>query len=234
MNSVSSLVSVIIPVYNGADYLAEAIESVFAQSYMPMEIIVVDDGSTDQSAQIVQTLATRAPMPVRYVYQTNQGPGSARNHGISLAQGDLLAFLDQDDVWLPDKTRHQVAWLEQNPDLGYVLTMNRLFLDANFARPEWVRPERLVAEQKGFFPSCLLARRQTFDRIGLFDPSLFTSSDTDWMFRANDANIPMVMVPLVLLYHRIHPGNQSRLISMMHTELVAIARRSIKRKQVIN
>lgn len=226
------LVSVVVPIYNGAAYLGETLESVWQQTYPTLEAIVVDDGSTDSSAHIVAALAERAPVPLRYVFQANRGPAAARNRGIGLAQGELIAFLDQDDLWLPDKIQCQVERLRQNPALGYVLTMSEFFLDAGFARPEWLRPEQLASAQAGFMPSCLLAQRWVFDQIGLFDPTLTTSSDADWFFRAKDAHIPMETLPQVWVRHRFHAGNQSRLIAKIQTELIAIARRSVRRQRI--
>ncbi len=229
----TDLVSVVVPVYNGAAYLGEALESVWEQTCPALEVIVVDDGSTDHSAQLVAALAERAARPLRYVFQTNQGAGAARNRGIDLAQGELIAFLDQDDLWLPTKIERQVERLRQDPALGYVLAMSEFFVDAGFARPEWLRPKQLESAQAGFLPSCLLARRRVFEQIGLFDPALTTSSDADWFFRAKDAQIPMAVLPQVLVRHRFHAGNQSRLIAKIQTELIAIARRSVRRKQDI-
>src|ERR1700758_706720 len=99
-----SLISVIIPVYNAEKYLAEAIESVLAQTYRPIEVIVVDDGSTDSSADIAKRFAS-----VRYCFQSHSGLGATRNRGIDLSQGKFLAFLDADDLWVEDKLTHQMA-----------------------------------------------------------------------------------------------------------------------------
>ena len=110
------LVSVIIPVYNREKYLAEAIESVLAQTYRPIEVIVVDDGSTDGSADI----AKRFGSPVRYYFQPNSGAGAARNRGIAVARGSFLAFLDSDDLWVEDKLTHQMAAFERHSDVDIV------------------------------------------------------------------------------------------------------------------
>lgn len=224
-------ISVIVPVYNGAGFLREALDSVTVQNYTPIEIIVIDDGSTDTSALVIRSFAEASLVPLRYVFQTNQGPGAARNRGIGLARGELIAFLDQDDLWLPDKVERQVARLRQDPALGYVLTMSEFFLDAGLARPEWLRPEQLSMAQVGFLPSCLLARRRVFEQIGLFDSTQTTSSDADWFFRAKDACVPMAVIPKVLVRHRIHLGNQTRLVSKIQAELATIVRRSVQRKR---
>src|SRR6267154_1483950 len=116
VESTPSRVSVVIPVYNGERYLADAIQSVLDQTYQKFEVIVVDDGSTDGSARV----AKRFGGAIRYVHQSNGGVSKARNTGITLAQGTYLAFLDQDDLWLPDKLAVQVAYLDSHPEVGVV------------------------------------------------------------------------------------------------------------------
>src|ERR1044072_7097933 len=111
------LVSVIIPVYNGARFLLAALESVFAQTYRPFEVIVVDDGSADDSGRIAQSFSG-----VHYIRQANQGVAAARNTGIEAARGEFYAFLDQDDLWTPEKLRLQIQHMLNHPDLGYTLT----------------------------------------------------------------------------------------------------------------
>src|SRR6476619_4299573 len=122
MTSENPLVSVIIPVYNGARYLRAALESVFAQSYCNFEVIVVDDGSVDDSGVIAQSFPE-----VRYINQTNQGVAAARNHGIEVARGEYFAFLDQDDLWTPEKLKLQIEYLLNHQDLGYTLTQQQYF-----------------------------------------------------------------------------------------------------------
>src|SRR2546425_10651809 len=111
-----SCVSVVIPVYNGEQYLADAIQSVRDQTYQNVEVIVVDDGSTDESADVAKKFGEA----IRYVHQSNGGVGKARNTGIAAARGAYLAFLDQDDLWLPDKLAVQVAYLDSHPEMGAV------------------------------------------------------------------------------------------------------------------
>ena len=112
----SALVSVIIPTYNRADYIGEAIESVLAQTYSPLEIIVIDDGSTDNTSEIVARYAPR----VRYIRQENAERGAARNHGLRLANGEFIAFIDSDDVWLPHKIEKDIEVFSKNPKAGLV------------------------------------------------------------------------------------------------------------------
>ncbi len=116
------MVTVIVPVYNGERFLAEALQSIVQQNYQPLEILVVDDGSTDQSATVAQTFPGAQILP-----QAHGGIASALNHGIRHATGDLFAFLDADDRWLPGKLARQVAELNQHPELDMVFTHARQF-----------------------------------------------------------------------------------------------------------
>jgi glycosyltransferase involved in cell wall biosynthesis len=118
----AGLVSVIVPVYNGENYLSETLDSIFAQDYEPFEVIVIDDGSTDGSADIVQSYSN-----VRYIHQSNQGVPVARNTGLTAAQGEFIAFSDQDDLWKPNKLRVQTGYLLQYTEVQYVLCKTRLF-----------------------------------------------------------------------------------------------------------
>ena len=115
------LASVIIPVYNGELYLAEALDSVFAQDYRPIEVIVVDDGSTDGTATVANEYSQ-----VHYLHQPNQGPPVARNTGLSYCTGDLITLLDADDLWVPGKLSMQVAYLEAHPEAGCVIGKIRI------------------------------------------------------------------------------------------------------------
>lgn len=117
------LISCIVPVYNGELYLREAIDSILAQTYRPLEIIVVDDGSTDATPDVVAGYGDR----LRYIRQPNAGPGAARNHGLNLAQGEFIAFLDADDLWHPDKLARQMTRFLNRPDLDLCITYAQHF-----------------------------------------------------------------------------------------------------------
>ncbi len=197
------LVSVIIPVHNMGRYLADALRSVFAQDYRPIEVIVVDDGSTDDTAEVARSFGE-----VDYVHQSNQGVAAARNQGIARSRGELIAFLDADDLWAPPKLTVQVEWMRERPEIGYVTALFRNFLEAGVSRPAWIKEEQLVEEQAGGVPN-LVARRAVFEKIGVFDPAHRSGSDLDWVVRAKDAKIAAAMLPHVLLSRRIHASNQS-------------------------
>ncbi|MFM6456289.1 MAG: glycosyltransferase family 2 protein, partial [Planktothrix sp.] len=122
MLSSSPQVSVIIPVYNGERYISQAIDSVLSQTDSNYEIIIVDDGSTDNTHQIIQHYIEKCQDLdlIRYIFQSNQGVAAARNQGIQIAKGEFIALLDQDDVFLPEKLAHQVAYFQTHPDVAIV------------------------------------------------------------------------------------------------------------------
>ena len=222
-------VSVIIPVYNGAIHLQDTLASALAQSYPPCEILVVDDGSTDESAAVIQHMAATSIIPIRYSHQANQGPGAARNAGIARASGGLIALLDQDDLWLPEKLARQVSALRQSQDAGYAITHYQLFMNPDMVPPPWIRSARFQGPQAGFIPSCLVVRADTFARIGSFDPALRIGNDTDWFVRAHEAPIAMASVPEVLVMHRVHANNQLRDIEASNRDVLRVVRKALAR-----
>ncbi|HXJ78360.1 MAG TPA: glycosyltransferase family A protein [Candidatus Methylomirabilis sp.] len=197
-------VSVIVPAYNRERYLGAALESALGQDHQPLEIIVVDDGSTDGTARVARSFTG-----VRYLYQSNQGAASARNAGIAASRGEHLAFLDSDDVWAPEKLRLQVDALRQHPGVGYCLTRLQNFLEPGCPVPSWIGPEQFSRAEFGIGTCTLMARREVFDRVGGFDPQYRWASDKDWFFRAKDARIALAILPEVLVHRRIHDGNLS-------------------------
>jgi glycosyltransferase involved in cell wall biosynthesis len=220
----SPLVSVIMPVYNGRRYVAEALESVFAQRYRPLECIVVDDGSIDGSVEIIEQY------PVKYIRQAQCGPGAARNAGVRASRGQLVAFLDQDDQWDPDKLTAQVQTLLAERDAGYVVSLQETRLDSGIEKPDWISDEQLRRDD-GFMPGMLLVSRETFDQVGPFREDFSTSSDAEWFFRAQDLGIRHARVMKRLLIRRVHRENQSRDVDSIHRELLKIARESIRRRR---
>ena len=198
----NELVSIIIPIYNYGHFLAEAIDSVMAQTYRPIEVIVVDDGSTDNTANI----ATSYP-DIQYIYQPNQGVSVARNTGISKARGRFIAFLDADDTWHPDKLKIQIQHLRENPNIGYNICKIK-----NYLEPEINRDPRIISalygyDQIGGFT--IVCTKSIFELVGGFDPRYKAGEDFDWFTRAKDKGIAMAIVPDILLNRRIHNNNLS-------------------------
>jgi len=202
VTSPSLLVSTIIPVFNGERFLPLAVESIRRQGCPSIEIIVVDDGSTDGTA----TVAREFGDPVRWVTQANAGPPAARNRGLDLARGDLIAFLDVDDLWSEDKLRVQVARLAAEPELDLVVGMTQLLCPTGLAEGE---PAFEPQGAPGLLPSVgsALFRRRVFDRVGRFDETQRMDDDVDWFLRAFEQGVRMAVLPTVAQYYRRHDRN---------------------------
>ncbi len=198
-------VSVVIPVFNGERFLAEALDSLRQQTLPAAEVIAVDDGSTDSSA----TLLAACPA-IRVVSQANAGCAEARNRGAALAAHDAIAFLDQDDVWLPHRLARGAACLAGDPGLGFVVCATENFLTPGLVvPPDWLDPRMLDVPQHGFGTCALMVRRSTLEAVGPFDPSKVPVDDTDWLVRALDAGTRFVHLNEVLVRRRIHDRNLS-------------------------
>ena len=219
------LVSVVIPAFNAEALVAEAIESVLAQSYAPVEVILVDDGSTDRTA------AVASRYPVTRLTQDNGGHASARNAGVAAAHGPLVAFLDADDLWLPSKLSAEVAHLMAHPEVGYVLVRMQRVLLPGAPWPPGTPAHWFQEPQAGTLPSAGLIRRSVLDSIGPFDTSFRHGSDTEWQARAADAGTRWALLPDVLVQYRIHGANDSYDNVGMRHEMFDLLRASIVRKR---
>lgn len=198
------LISVLIGVYNAEPYLAEAIESVFAQSYRPLELIVVDDGSDDGSGDVARRFGDR----LTYARQDNAGNGSARNHAVRLASGELYAFLDADDRFVSGKLERQYATLETDPRLDMVFGHVR-----EFVSPELTAAQRATVRPPAPqplpwpAPNLMLIRRDAFARVGPFLEDVKVGVTVDWYARASEAGLRSAMLPEVVLERRLHLTN---------------------------
>ena len=226
MTDDTPLVSIIMPVYNGEKYVNQSLESLFKDVYRPIEVIAVDDGSSDNTAHIIGQYEN-----VRYVYQDNEGVASARNKGIAVSRGAIIAFLDCDDIWQPDRLTATVSYFQQHPEIGYVLGKQMMFVEPGCDVPPWVKPEWLKEPQDASNTGVLVARRVTFDRVGLFNMDI-GGEDTEWLVRASEMGVPMARLSEVVLHRRIHGENLSiQMLKMRKTNLMKIARESILRRQ---
>jgi glycosyltransferase involved in cell wall biosynthesis len=215
-------VSVIVPVFNGASTLRAAIESIRAQD-VPVEIIVVDDGSTDDTPAAIETLGD----DVIAIRQNNSGPAAARNAGLPFASAPLLAFLDDDDVWLPHKLRDQLQLLDAHPDAAIILGYTSFeFLDP--ASGTW---SPVATPQLLYHLGAALCRRTAFDRIGAFDPALPSSEDVDWFLRARDAGLGIFVSPDVVQIHRRNGHNITRGKDLRELGFIAAVKRSLDRRR---
>ncbi len=198
-------VSCIIPVHNGARYLAETIRSVLDQTLPPLEIIVVDDRSTDASAAVAADFGE----PVRLVRAAHAGVSAARNEGIRLARGDLLAFLDADDLFLPRKLELQVARFRARPELELSSCLTENFWSPELVADGLERDPVLTAPWPRALISWLL-RPSLMARVGKFDERMPLSQDVDWNLRAEACGAVAETLPDVLCRRRLHAGNTTR------------------------
>lgn len=219
-------VSVIMPAYNTAHYIREAIDSVLEQDYPNKELIVIDDGSTDGTVEVLRSYGDR----ITLLTQHNQGSAVARNAGLEAARGEYIAFLDSDDVWLPGKLRLQIEHLQRHPDVGMVYARwsvwkpeaDGLFppladlgkLNGRASGDDASAPQGLVPERSGWlynrllFSSLLhtitvLARREFVDTVGRFDPELKRGQDYDFWIRASRLT-EIHQLDRVLALYRVH------------------------------
>jgi glycosyltransferase involved in cell wall biosynthesis len=225
----SPLVTCIIPAFNGARYLPYAIESILAQKYRPIEILVVDDGSTDETAAI----ATGFGAPVLYFFQPNAGPAASRNRGLMEAKGEFVAFLDQDDVWHPEKLTRQLSRFEVRPELDLCVAHLELFWAPELSPNEvWFRGHRLSKPVPGYITGTLMARSATFEKVGGFNTSLRYGDAADWFLRAAEKQAVHELLPDVLLQHRIHQTNLATTkASESRNEFLYILKNSLDRRR---
>jgi len=222
-----SLVSVIIAVFNGANYLSEAVNSALVQTLIPFEVIVVDDGSTDDTPGVAASFGNA----VHYDRQSHKGVSAALNRGILLARGDLFAFLDADDVWLPDKLEKQVSALQAQPELDMVFGHGRFFpspdLDADAARRLYI-PDQ---PQPAFLKSAMLIRRNSFFKVGFFDTSWQIGDFVDWFAKSMEVGLRTHMLPDVLFKRRVHGANMTILERSSQGDFVRILKAALDRRR---
>lgn len=217
------LVSVIIPNYNYAHYLPQAIDSALGQTYPRVDVVVVDDGSRDTSTAVLESYGGR----IRWVSQRNQGVSAVRNQGVRLSRGEYLAFLDADDYWLPTKLERQMERFGRDPELGLVYCGVDEFNEAgtSWVRQDgiegWVAAELLLARRAAFFGggSGFVVPRALFDELGGFDERLSTSADWDLAYRVA-ARRRFGFVPEVLLKYRVHHANMHANIGAMERDMM--------------
>ena len=228
------LVSVIIPAYKVAPFLAETLESVFAQTFSDFEVIVVNDGSpdTDEMEKVIEPYRDR----IVYLRQENRGAGAARNAGLRAARGRYVAFLDGDDIWLPEFLSEMVSFIE-GYDLVYANALlfgasqvaGLTYMDTNPSSGE-VTAESLLAERCNIITSGVLARKEPIVELGMFDETLRNSQDFDmWVRVAKRPGARLAFLPTVLLKQRHRPGSlASDSIKSVEGELKVMAKVALR------
>lgn len=207
-----NLASIIIPAYNQGHYLFSAIQSCLEQTYPEFEIIVVDDGSTDNTRQVVESFDHPA---ITYVYQSNKGLSGARNTGIRHSSGEFLTFLDSDDEFLPEKLTLLIGKMHDNPDLGFIAGQAMLIDQNGKSIPNTFEsqlptPISQLALGNPFHVGSVLIRRAWQEKIGFFDEALRSYEDWDFWLRLALAGCPMTVIPTPVSLYRFHTAQMTR------------------------
>jgi glycosyltransferase involved in cell wall biosynthesis len=210
-------ISVVIPTYNCAALLPNAIRSAYAQTLAPAEVVVVDDGCTDNTADVVESLAPSLPDNFTYIRQANGGEAAARNRGVSVARGTLVAFLDQDDVWLPDKLERQAPLFQTVTAPALTFTAYTRVSGATrelVSVRGWQSSREYVLRQlmQGccITPSTVIVRKDVLDAVGPFNESFWLGNDWDMWIRIAMAGYPIEYLPVALTDYLWHENNMSR------------------------
>lgn len=221
-------ISVIVAMRNAMPFLPQALSSLMEQTVPALEVVVIDGGSSDGSREYAAAVTGVLPTP-----QTGRGLAQARNQGLRLARGDLIAFLDTDDYWAPGWLASATASLLAQPTSDCVLGQIVRFLHEGADLPPSYAGGWLDRPAAGYTPGAMLARRCAFARVGGFDESLAIGCDSDWFVRAIDGGLRMEHLARIALHKRIHGQNLSAQVERYRRELLTVTRRSLQRRQLL-
>ncbi len=224
MTPPSPLISVVIPVYNAAAFFAETLASVFAQDQRPIEVIVVDDGSTDESLAIAMGWGSA----LHILQQANAGPAAARNRGVEMARGEYLTFIDADDLWPQGRLRRHLGVLQGRPDLDMVLGLVQLDYrdEAGRSAARFRSADQDIAL---FSFGAGLFRRGLFNRVGPLSEDLRDTEDADWFMRAREAGASWLLEDEVALIYRRHGVNMTERLPMAKSDVFRVLARAAAR-----
>lgn len=215
----SPLVSIIVPAYNAAAHLREALESVFAQDWRPFEVILVDDGSTDETRAIAQSFPE-----VRYIWQENAGASAARNSALAASVGDFVANFDADDVLPANRLSLQATYLVQHSEIGCVLGRQEWINP-----PEWFTRDSVYGDVDGIPLSSAMFRRDVLISLGGYDTAFSVGEDTDVLIRMRERGIDYAIVPDIVLFRRYHDGSAAA--RNPHAQLIQSLRAKLDRQK---
>jgi glycosyltransferase involved in cell wall biosynthesis len=218
----------LIPCYNAARYVEEALESAFTQGVDLHEVVVVDDGSTDGSADRVRACSDC----VRIHRQANAGISGARNAALALATGDVIAFLDADDLWPDGSLRARLEVLLADESIDYCYGRVEQFISPDVS-PESAsaHASAIVDPRPARLAGAMLVRRQAFTRVGGFSPILLVGETLDWVARADDLGIPSRSIPDLVLKRRLHATNTGLMQQMSRGDYLTVARAALARRR---
>jgi glycosyltransferase involved in cell wall biosynthesis len=228
-NHYPNRVSVIIPCYNAAPYVREALGSVLGQTHQCHEIIVIDDGSTDDSAAIVASFGAA----VTLIRQPNQGIAITRNEGLKRVQGDLVAFLDADDYWPADSIAARLGRLGASSELDGVFGSIEAFISPELSEAQQQEITEVPAVQTGRIAGGLLVKRQVFETVGNFNTGLQVGEMIDWIARAQEQGIRFGQIPEIVLRRRIHTANTVRKTQRLQADYLQVLRAAIERRRAL-
>ena len=220
-------VSVIIPLFNNEKYIGEAIESVLTQADKHMEIIVVNDGSTDKSSEVAEKFIPH----IKLIQQLNKGAAAARNLGIIQSHGYFLAFLDADDIWMPDHQKLLLEAFNKFPDLDMTLGSVEQFISPELPIE---KGNILIDELKimpGYHPGAMLVKKLSFMKIGLLNEKLHLAEFIDWFSKARDMGLKSIMLDDIVYKRRIHTSNQGILKRDHLKDYTTVLREALARKK---
>lgn len=215
-------VSVVITVYNGENYIREALQSINDQNYANLEIIIIDDGSTDRTAHVVHNF----PASINYEFQENSGIASGWNRGVEVATGKYLTFIDADDRWSEDKVKRQVDLLESKPEIDIIFGHVIEFYSSDvFEKHGEKQPI------PGYSAGTMMIKKEKFLNIGMFNTKWIKGIFTAWYMRASDAGLTTLMDDEIYLYRRIHNKNHGIQKRDNYVDYVRILKESLDRKR---
>ena len=220
-------ISVILPVYNAGVYLEESLQSIFSQTVQPLEVIAINDGSTDNSLETLQQYSSK----LHIVSRQNLGLGATLNEGIQISRGQFITFLDADDIWAAGKLEMQLDFLNRHPEMDASFGMMRQFISPEL--PDEIKntiscPSEI---QKGIMKITLMIRREAFERVGWFDEVLRRGDFIDWFARAEEAGLSYAVLPEILAYRRLHRNSLSSL-QQHEKDLIKVAKAALDRRRI--
>jgi glycosyltransferase involved in cell wall biosynthesis len=214
-------ISVIIPIYNSGKYLREALDSVLAQQYSSLEVLIVDDGSADDGPSLAESYGP----PVRLIPISHRGHPAARNAGVAASTGQFLGFLDADDLWSPEKLALQMAAFDADPSLDLVFGHMQNFISPELNAAEQARIKCNSTALPGLLQGSMLARRCSFERVGPFPEERKMGDFLDWYGRSTLAKMSMKMLPEILVRRRIHLANFQRTHKHLRRENLVVLKK---------
>ena len=216
------LVGVVIPARNAQRWLAPALDSVLAQRHRPLDVVVVDDHSEDHTVAVAERYAPA----VRVIRAPRGGTGATRNRGVRAVRGEVLTFLDADDLWPPSRLVQPLALLRQRPEVDLVFGHVRTFTSVTDGAPQALDEPRPAP-----LPAAMLIRREAFDRVGPFQEGQVLGESLDWLLRARESGLREVILDQHVLWRRVHSQNTTISRRAHRTEYARAIKRSLDRRR---